>query len=78
MQLGLYVTKAFFVPEGHMTIVRRFNAGTKRERQSSPEGTVDPARLSHPFGTYTSATSNPALKRRVILNHPSGMMRFKS
>src|SRR6266849_4364158 len=34
----------------------------------SPEGTAEPDCLSRPFGTHSSPTSNPALKRRAILN----------
>jgi hypothetical protein len=62
-----------FIPEGWSRIARRFNAGTWRQRASSPEGTAEKCRwVSRPCGTYQSQTSTPALKRRAILDHPSG------
>src|SRR5439155_18014149 len=49
-----------------------FQRRDKGERASSPEGTVEMIRLSRPFGTYASRTSDPALKRRATVVCPSG------
>ena len=43
----------------------------------SPEGTAEAVVFSRPFGTQCRLATIPALKRRAILNHPSGMRLFR-
>ncbi len=61
------------VPEGHLKIARRFNAGWRPPIGTSPEGTVESSASSNPAfnrpsGTEVFGPSFPALKRRAILN----------
>ena len=70
------------VPEGHLIIARRFNAGKNQGMAQVPKGRLNGLRvacedgchqrISRPFGTKTSANSNPALKRRALIGCPSG------
>src|SRR5437773_379015 len=49
-----------------------FQRRDRDKRVTSPVGTTEPDYLSRPFGTYPFRSSNPALKRRAILDCPSG------
>jgi len=69
----LLVMSAGYVPEGHLKIARRFNAGMEAEASRVPKGR--PKHVSHfsrPFGTLDLFAAYPALKRRAILECPSG------
>ena len=63
-----------FVPEGHLTIARRFNAGEARKGILVPKGRLRILlALSRPFGTgLLFRFAHPALKRRAIFGSPSG------
>ena len=64
------------VPEGHVRIAQRFNAGESVRCSLSPGGTADGTALapefSRPFGTWPFVALFPALKRWAILTCPSG------
>jgi hypothetical protein len=65
------------VPEGHLTIARRFNAGEARKGAFVPKGRLRilPA-LSRPFGTDPLVRCmDRALKRPAILVSPYGAKR---
>jgi len=66
-----------FVPEGHLIIARRFNAGKARKRTLVPKGRLRiPLALNRPFGTgLLFWFGHPALKRRAILGSPFGAKR---
>jgi hypothetical protein len=66
-----------FVPEGHLIIARRFNAGEARKGTLVPKGRLrTPVAFSRPFGTdLLFGFAHPALKRRAILGGPSGAKR---
>ena len=49
-----------------------FQRRDKGVEASSPEGTVEMACFSRPFGTYILRTLNPALKRWAIFTCPFG------
>jgi len=62
------------VPEGHLTIARRFNAGGDGERDLVPKGRLKRVLVfNRPFGTdWLYGRAHPALKRRAILGCPFG------
>jgi hypothetical protein len=61
------------VPEGHLKIARRFNAGMAPIASQVPKGRLKPINhFSRPFGTLDLPATYPALKRRAILECPSG------
>ena len=64
------------VPEGRPTIAQRFNAGWGRNGAQVPKGRLTLLHLNRPFGTKTSRTLIPALKRWASLNYPSGINEF--
>ncbi len=65
-----------FVPEGHPTIARRFNAGEAARETLVPKGRLKTLlAFSRPFGTYPLARPHPALKRRAIVRSPFGAKR---
>ena len=49
-----------------------FQRRDKGAEASSPEGTIEMACFSRPFGTYILRTLNPALKRWAIFTCPFG------
>ena len=55
-----------------LRIARRFNVGKHPAGLTSPEGWGKGLDLSRPFGTRDLLASNPALKRRAILDCPFG------
>jgi hypothetical protein len=59
------------VPEGHMKLAQRFNAGLDVAPGHVPKGRLNgytPARFfSRPFGTRILSTTNPALRGRAII-----------
>jgi len=63
-----------FVPEGHLIIARRFNAGEARKGTLVPKGRLRILDVfSHPFGTdLLFGFAHPALKRRAIFGGPFG------
>ena len=62
-----------FVPEGHLAIARRFNAGFARTEGQVPKGRpIGPLVFSRPFGTEFLCGLSPALKCRAILDVPPG------
>ncbi len=66
-----------FVPEGHLTIARRFNAGEGTKGTLVPKGRLRTLlALSRPFGTdLLVGPAHPALKRRAIVGSPFGAKR---
>ena len=61
-----------------MCIARRFNAGNHGKRESSPEGTAEDrcgTTVQPSLRDLARPTMIPALKRRAILIHPSGIPR---
>ena len=60
------------VAERRLRIARRFNAGSGDTIGKSPAGTTEPHFLNRPFGTLRERHGNPALKRRAIVECPSG------
>ena len=65
------------VPEGRPTIAQRFNAGWGRNGAQVPKGRLTRLHLNRPFGTKTSRTLVPALKRWASLDHPFGIPEFR-
>ena len=67
------------VPEGHMTIAQRFNAGFKASKPPKPrQGRPKPGYrivLSPLWGYRPFTTRSPALKRWAILGCPFGTNR---
>lgn len=61
---------AVLVPKAQLKIARRFNAGSNHPTATSPEGAIEV--FSRPFGTRFSFPPIPALKRRAIVESPSG------
>src|SRR5437763_16396176 len=59
------------VPEGHLKIAQRFNAGMYATPEQVPRGRLkdgaDRDPFSRPFGTRSLSTAIPALKRRAII-----------
>lgn len=69
----LLFRSAAFVPEGHLKIARRFNAGMEVEASRVPKGRLKHvSHFSRPFGTLDPHATYPALKRRAILECPYG------
>ncbi len=66
-----------FVPEGHLTIARRFNAGEATKGARVPKGRLRTfLAFSRPFGTdLLLGSAHPALKRRAIVGSPFGAKR---
>ncbi len=66
-----------FVPEGHLTIARRFNAGEATKGTLVPKGRLRTLlAFSRPFGTdLLLGSAHPALKRRAIVGSPFGAKR---
>ncbi len=67
------------VPKGHAENSPAFQRWVQGHTGPRPERTAEllPRILpvSRPFGTHATNDGIPALKRRAIFNHPSGMMR---
>src|SRR6266487_2791846 len=67
-----------FVPKGHPENSPAFQRWAQEQTEPRPEGTIElvPQVLpfGRPFGTDITDDGLPALKRRAIFNHPSGMM----
>ena len=75
----LLVMSAGYVPEGHLKIARRFNAGMEAEASRVPKGRLKHvSHFSRPFGTLDLRAIDPALKRRAILECPYGTRFFAS
>src|ERR1019366_6705459 len=49
-----------------------FQRWERSESTPSPEGTVEPSRVSRPSGTSATGRAHPELKRWAILRRPSG------
>ena len=68
--MKLYAMQEMDVPEGHMKIAQRFNAGMRATPGQVPKGRLkdgaDGYPFNRPFGTRTPSTTIPALKRRAI------------
>src|SRR2546425_8992463 len=66
------------VPKGHCENSPAFQRWVQEQREPRPEGTAELGpqifSVSRPFGTETTDDGLPALKRRAIFDHPSGMM----
>src|SRR6266540_425216 len=69
------------VPKGHPENSPAFQRWVAGQTALRPEGTAELALLrvpivpvSRPFGTDRTDDELPALKRRAIFSHPSGMM----
>ena len=67
-----------FVPKGHPENSPAFQRRVQGHTWPSPEGTAELVSqippLGRPFGTAMIDDWFPALKRRAIVDHPSGMM----
>ena len=61
------------VPEGLLTIARRFNAGNRSMATRVPKGTAE---ISRPFRTRPTAVPNPAVNCRAIFNGSFGTKRL--
>ena len=69
----LLLKSAAFVPEGHLKVARRFNAGMAPSASRVPKGRLKwLIGFSRPFGTLDPHATYPALKRRASLECPSG------
>ncbi len=66
-----------FVPEGHLRIARRFNAGEATKRTLVSKGRLRTLlAFNRPFGTdLLLGAAHPALKRRAIVGSPFGAKR---
>jgi hypothetical protein len=74
---GLLFRSAGFVPEGHLKIARRFNAGMASRASQVPKGRLNSINhFSRPFGNSDGVAGYPALKRRAILECPYGIRIF--
>ena len=76
--LSRLTVDASFCPDGTIENSPAFQRRVWRDRRLSPEGTAELGVLSRPFGTWPAQATVPALKRRAIINHPSGMTALKS
>jgi len=73
----LLLRSAAFVPEGHLKIARRFNAGMEAEASRVPKGRLKHgSHFSRPFRTLDIRVAYPALERRAILECPYGTRFF--
>jgi len=69
----LLLRSAAFVPKGHSRIARRFNAGIEAEASRVPKGRwKHVSHFNRPLGALDLLASYPTLKRRAILECPSG------